>query len=222
MPKYTINHTVYMNDNNVEVPSVTTIIKLLNKPSITRWANYMGFKHINVKDILEETSRFGTLIHYIINLIINDKKLDITLHHRDKFKVYLTLDKFLSWYKSHEVKPILTEEKLVTDKFGGTVDFYGLVDGKYTVVDFKTSKSIHLTMFIQLALYCILLEKKGYKIDQVMILALGSEKYKTKLITRKELEPYVKIGLLLVDLFHYYYDICKSGNWNDFNELLKG
>ena len=77
-------------------------------------------------------------------------------------------------------------------------------------------------MFIQLALYCILLEKKGYKIDQVMILSLGSEKYKTKLMTRKELEPYVKIGLLLVDLFHYYYDICKSGNWNDFNELLKG
>lgn len=222
MPKYTINHTVYMNDSDVEVPSVTTIIKLLNKPSITKWANYMGFKHIYVKDILEETSRFGTLIHYIINLIINDKKLDISLHHRDKFKVYSTLDKFLSWYKSHEVKPILTEEKLVTDTFGGTVDFYGIVDGKYTIVDFKTSKSIHLTMFIQLALYCILLEKKGYKIDQVMILSLGSEKYKTKLMTRKELEPYVKIGLLLVDLFHYYYDICKSGNWNDFNELLKG
>ena len=222
MPKYTINHTVYMNDSDVEVPSVTNIIKLLNKPSITKWANYMGFKHIYVKDILEETSRFGTLIHYIINLIINDKKLDITLHHRDKFKVYSILDKFLSWYKSHEVKPILTEEKLVTDTFGGTVDFYGIVDGKYTIVDFKTSKSIHLTMFIQLALYSILLEKKGYKIDQVMILSLGSEKYKTKLMTRKELEPYVKIGLLLVDLFHYYYDICKSGNWNDFNELLKG
>ena len=222
MPKYTINHTVYMNDSDVEVPSVTTIIKLLNKPSITKWANYMGFKHIYVKDILEETSRFGTLIHYIIDLIINDKKLDITLHHRDKFKVYSILDKFLSWYKSHEVKPILTEEKLVTDTFGGTVDFYGIVDGKYTIVDFKTSKSIHLTMFIQLALYSILLEKKGYKIDQVMILSLGSEKYKTKLMTRKELEPYVKIGLLLVDLFHYYYDICKSGNWNDFNELLKG
>ena len=48
------NHAQYINEKCIEVPSVTTILKLLNKPSLCKWANYLGFKRENVDKVLEE------------------------------------------------------------------------------------------------------------------------------------------------------------------------
>ena len=37
-------HNVYCNKDDKEVPSVTTILKIINKPSLMYWANGMGFR----------------------------------------------------------------------------------------------------------------------------------------------------------------------------------
>ena len=44
MGKFGNTHEEYINRDGVEVPSVTTILKLLNKPTLQKWANYLGFK----------------------------------------------------------------------------------------------------------------------------------------------------------------------------------
>ena len=45
-------HVKYYNGNGVEVPSCTNVVKLLNKPELIGWANYMGFKRINTSKFL--------------------------------------------------------------------------------------------------------------------------------------------------------------------------
>ena len=47
MAKQQDEHRKYFNKDGKEVPSCTTIIKMLNKPELVKWANYMGFKKID-------------------------------------------------------------------------------------------------------------------------------------------------------------------------------
>ena len=217
--QYSKNHTVYINKDNIEVPSATTILKLLNKPALMGWANWLGFKRINYKDVKEESAEFGTLVHDIINHIIT--KQPYTINEKDRsLKLLKTLNNFLEWKKTSDIDPILTEEKFVLDEFGGTVDFYGLIDGKYTILDFKTSKDFRLSMFIQLALYCILLEANAYKVDRCGILIVNENKYKTKYIKRKDMDIYIKFAYQLIELFHLFCDINLKDGWNDLNQLI--
>jgi hypothetical protein len=66
---------------------------------------------------------------------------------------------YLSWEKNHALKPIALETPLVSElhRYGGTADFYGLIDGVPSLLDFKTGKAIYPEHFIQLAGYAPLL-----------------------------------------------------------------
>ena len=121
--------------------------------------------------------------------------------------VYSYINRFRIWYDTNDVRPILLEKSISSDEFGGTIDFYGEINGEYTLLDFKTSKKIRLTMFIQLALYVILLEELGYKIDRVGILLVNPKFKDEKYITREKFEKYVKFARGLVNLFWSYFEI---------------
>lgn len=213
--KYSDNHTAYFNSSGEEVPSATTILKILNKPALCGWANYLGFKRLRYKDVLDNAAAFGTQIHEMISayllgkmyIYINDGRFDLK-------ELYGSLSAFMKWYKSNDIEVIFSEKQFSTDTYGGTVDFYGKVNGKCTIIDFKTSKKIRLTMFIQLALYTILLERHGYEVEQVGIVLCNWKNDDVKIISRPELEKYITLAKTLVDTFHMYYNINEDG-WND-------
>ena len=52
--------------------------------------------------------------------------------------------KYLEWKKQHTIKPITLEEPMVSEKyqFGGTIDFFGLIDNIPTLVDYKTCSTL--------------------------------------------------------------------------------
>lgn len=210
------NHTMYFNKMGNEVPSATTILKILNKPQLVKWANYLGFQHLHVDAVLNEASTLGTIVHYFINSILSNNYIiyipDGTV---PTDLLYSYINRFKIWFKTHTVEPIFLEKSLLSDKFGGTIDFYGIIDGEYVLLDFKTSKKIRLSMFLQLALYTILLEEYGYHIDKVGILLINPKYKDEKYITRDKLEPYVSFVRKLVDLFHSYFQINNDDNWND-------
>lgn len=58
-------------------------------------------------------------------------------------------------------------------KYGGTLDFYCKVDGKFTLVDFKSGKGIFNEHFLQVSSYANLLTENKYKVEQIMILNIG-------------------------------------------------
>lgn len=211
--KYSNTHTVYMNEDKVEIPSVTTILKILNKPFLTKWANIMGFKRMNVDDILEESSRIGTLVHQVIRCFLMQGLLVWVGEPADKIRVRNHLAQFNKWYKQRTVEPIFMEREMTSKRYGGTVDFYGIVDEKKTILDFKTSKKVYSTMFLQLSAYCLMLEEQGYVVEQVGIVIINDSKCQSKIITREQLTPYIDTFKLLVELFHNWFDLNINEGW---------
>lgn len=214
--KYSKNHTCYYNSKKDEVPSATTILKILNKPSLVHWANYLGFKGERVSDVLEETSKFGTLIHSIVEAyVLNKYYIYIPRYDIPTSDVYKCLNNFLKWYNTVKVEPLYTEKSFSSDEFGGTVDFYGKVNGKWTIVDYKTSKQIRLSMFIQLALYCILLKYHNLPVEQVGIVLINNKSGGHKFLSIDEMDKYIKVAKLLIKLFHEYYNLNEEYSWDE-------
>ena len=220
---YSTNHTLYYNKHGIEVPSVTTILKILNKPSLVNWANYLGFKRLNVDEIVNEAARLGTCVHELINsILLNEYIIYISRTDIPDYLISAYMMRFKRWLSVNTVEPILLEKSLSSEKFGGTIDFYGKVNDKitnscemkYTIIDFKTSKSIHMSMFFQLAMYCILLEKHGYKVDQAGILLVNNKRDDEKFISRDELQYYIDPVIKLIDFFHDYYTL-NNKSWKE-------
>jgi CRISPR/Cas system-associated exonuclease Cas4 (RecB family) len=212
--KYSSSHTEYFNKIGLEIPSATTILKILNKPSLIKWANYMGFKHQSVDDILETTSIIGSTVHMLVYSYLLEKQfILIESRHCTKNLLKMYFNSFLNWKKENNIIPEFMEKKMSSTKFGGTIDFYGIINGKKTILDFKTSKKIHSSMFLQLAAYCIMLEENNYEVEQVGILTINENKTTEKFITREELQKYIDTFKVLVDLFHLWFNINEKDNW---------
>lgn len=215
------SHAQYINDKKIEVPSVTTILKVLNKPSLCKWANYLGFRRENIDDVLRFSADKGTEVHFMLNALLFKKKY-IFIEDKGVTKEYLTvvLDNFLEWSKGHTLKPIFGEQPITCDEFGGTVDLFCELDGKTTILDFKTSKGFYSSMFLQLAAYTYMMELQGCEIDQVCILLINEKMCKHKILKREELDEYIEIFLILSKLFYKIYDLNKS--WGDLLEKKEG
>jgi len=209
------SHSTYYNKEGIEVPSVTTILKILNKPALTTWANNLGWNRKSVKKVLEEVSDIGTAVHEIINCILAKKKLEYSKSHIPFDVLYPYVMNFMKFYNDHTFEPIILEESLSVDNFGGTIDYYGKLDGKYTIIDFKTSKQIRMSMFLKLAAYCIMLEKYGHTVEQVGILLVNNKNGGFRCISREELDPYIEVFNALVTLFHLYYNLNENENWHE-------
>jgi hypothetical protein len=67
---------VYLNDKNQNIPSVTTLINLLNKgDGLTVWANNLGLQNIKVINYLREKAQEGNLLHRIIQVLLSEEDL---------------------------------------------------------------------------------------------------------------------------------------------------
>ena len=57
--------------NNIPVPRVTEILsKTIHEDYIVKWANYLGFKHLNYQDELDKYANIGTITHERISQIL--------------------------------------------------------------------------------------------------------------------------------------------------------
>ena len=218
--KYYSDHAAYFNDKNEEVPSVTTILKILNKPSLCKWANYLGFKRENVDKVLELSAEKGTAVHELLNSILFYTETDIRFSGDfTKEYMYSMLDNFNNWKSNHKLEPIFGERQFSCDEFGGTVDLYCKLDDKYTILDFKTSKKFYSSMFIQLSAYYYMLNLHGYEVDQVCILLVNDKICMHKIMDVKDINDYIDTFLLLSKLFNKVYKLNEE--WGDLLENKK-
>lgn len=211
--KYSSHHT-YLNNEGIEVPSATTVLKLVNKPHLQKWANVMGFKRKKVDDILECSSAIGVEIHAIIEAYVMESDYSYTdSKWYDIRKLSHYMDNFINWYLKEDIAPIFMEESMTSDRYGGTIDFYGTWDDKLTILDWKTSKNFYMTMFVQLGAYCQMLEEKGKVVEQVAIVRVNEDKLIVKKMSREDLQSYIDTFNKLLDFFHIYYDLNESDGW---------
>lgn len=155
-----------------EVPSVTTILGIINKPYLLKWANNLGLRGKSLADENKYTLGIGSLFHAKIEGLLKNVEVDTFGYTKEqKEMAEVCFNKFLKWKKSKKIKVIYVEKSFVSSRgYGGTIDAFLEIDGVPTIIDWKTSKAISSDYYIQLSAYIQLLEDNGKEPEQVAIL----------------------------------------------------
>jgi len=108
----------------------------------------------------------------------------------------LSYTALLQFFNEHAFKPTSLERKCfsIKDQYAGTVDYYGEIDGKLTVMDYKTSKAVYEGYPLQATAYASALVEEGYKVDQTMITRVGKDgilEVKTEKSWKKNLPAFI-------------------------------
>ena len=171
-------HTQYKLANGQRVPSVTTVLNILGKPALIQWAWQCGMDGKDWKAVRDSAGDIGTLVHYLIMCHLTEQEADTSEYSAQAIdQAESCLIRFWDWEKQHDLKGIIIETPLISEVFGygGTPDWYGLLDDVPELLDFKTSKGIYTEFFYQLAGYERLLIEQGHEVKQARILRIGKE-----------------------------------------------
>jgi hypothetical protein len=162
----TNEHRKYYNKMGVEVPSCTSIVKLLDKPQLVTWANNLGFKHINAKKLLEEKASRGTYIHALFERYFSDGLISTIdndgILTREEYKEIIFKFRMIELYfEKLGIEVLRNELVLEGSEYGGTCDMlcYNRTKDCLMLFDLKSSKSIYDSHWMQLMGYADLIEE---------------------------------------------------------------
>lgn len=202
-------HQRYRLADGTIVPGVTTILGVLNKPALVKWANNLGLQGIDSSAYVDETAKIGTLAHEMVQEYLGGPEWDRTAYNPGQ--IDLAENAVLSFYEWERqnvdsFETIFIEEQFVSERFrfGGTVDFFGKFNGRKWLVDFKTCKALYPEHVFQTAAYWRLLLDAGHDIDGVRILRIGrseDEGFDDKIISFPELEDAWKVFESALNLY---------------------
>lgn len=186
-------HIVYKTKNDVKVPGITTVIGLLNKPALVKWANNLGLQGIDSSKYVDDKAAIGTLAHAMITDKLIGKETDTSDYSKNQIdQAENSVLSFWEWEKDHKIEEVFFAERpLVSEahKFGGTLDIYAQVNGQKEIIDIKTGKGIFDEHWYQVATLKILLEENGFKVDATRIVNIPrseDEGFLEKVVTEKE------------------------------------
>lgn len=147
----------------------------------------------------QEAADIGTLIHdyaYLSELgkiqdatSLYDQMMQLPLESKDK--LLNGINKFKKWKEEVKDELVKSEELIAspTHLFCGKFDRLARRDGRLILGDFKTSNSIYLEHFIQLAAYRVAIrEWFGLEVDSLEVLRFGKDdgEFETMLIDKSE------------------------------------
>ena len=179
MPE-TNEHRKYYN-GNTEIPSCTTIVSLLGKPELVKWANYMGFKHVNTTSLLEEKAKYGTYCHKQFECYFTDGLMcansNTEVLTKAEYREIVYKFKIVDLYfKKLGIEVLANELAIEGETYGGTLDMicYNRTTDSLMIFDLKTSKQLYQSHWIQLMGYVQLVEEKyGLPVSEVGIILLS-------------------------------------------------
>nr|DAD70911.1 MAG TPA: exonuclease [Siphoviridae sp. ctvok7] len=145
-----------------ELPSVSELCRFLSREiygDVAQWR-------------LDQAADRGTAVHKATEALDKYGKVDV----QDGILPYLQA--YLSFRREHPVEwqKIEYATHHPDRRYAGTIDRYGLVDGAASLVDIKTSYTIHKPLCAaQLNLYRWILEAEGRPVDRLYILHLKKD-----------------------------------------------
>jgi len=154
------------------VPSVTEVLAILDKPGLVAWAGRLGRGWEQVRD---SAAQAGTLAHAAIEAHLTGGEVDSAEYSdAEKEGARASFRTFRKWQAEHEFGEFTTEKRLGSETYhyAGTFDWYGEIDGRFEIIDFKTSGAVYESHLIQVAAYRWLLEESGNRVDAVRVLCL--------------------------------------------------
>jgi len=156
----------YYTHNGRQLPSVTTICGMLDKPALVQWAANQACDYILdqlgdidsriqadqlnseiVSNVVERARtefrkagkramEIGSKVHAYIESYLLENKEPLITGDRE-IAGFLA---FLEWAEQHDMVVISTEHTVYYDRYAGTCDLICKLDGKKCLIDFKTSK----------------------------------------------------------------------------------
>ena len=200
-------HTKYEIDG-IEYPSVTTILNVVAKPFLIKWANGLGKKGIDYEEYLKNSAGIGTLTHLLIENHIKKMQTDPnTLKQYKNEQIDIAnkyFESFKKWYDTEEITPVLSECSMVSKElgYGGTCDFVFIDKNNDTfLIDFKTTTHIQKDYFIQMMAYSELLStsQKAF-VDKIAVLRLLPDGYEYQEMDLKE----------ALNKYYGYFQACRT------------
>lgn len=181
MAKQQDEHRKYFNKDGKEVPSCTTIIKMLNKPELVKWANYMGFKKIDTTSYLEGRAAIGTNCHSLFELYFTGGILCANGHteflNKEEYRMVIYKFRMIELYfQKLGIEVLNMELAMEGDTYGGTLDMivYNRSKDCLMIFDLKTSKEAYQSHWVQLMGYVQLVEEVyNLPVEEVGIILLS-------------------------------------------------
>ena len=170
--KNAVHQRYYTKDGEL-VAGSTTILSVMAKPNLIRWAWNCGIKGEDYTKVRDSAGSVGTITHLMITEELQNRVPDLKDFTQNNIdSATLCLNSFHEWRKSHTLEVIHVEKPLISEiyRYGGTPDFLGLVNGELELMDFKTSNGIWNDYYYQLASYRQLEIENGYNIETARIL----------------------------------------------------
>jgi hypothetical protein len=170
-------HQRYYTQDGAMVPGSTTVLGVINKPYLIKWANRLGLEGIDVDKYRDEAADTGNGLHYLLECDVKGVEPDLKdFTPAQVERANLGLAAFRAWRMNEapDLKPLGIEMRLVSEKYryGGTLDLYALIKGRYTLVDYKTSASVYLEHKAQATSYARLAQEHGHRLQDVLVLQL--------------------------------------------------
>ncbi|MDI6788418.1 MAG: hypothetical protein QME51_08615 [Planctomycetota bacterium] len=135
----------------VELPSVTTILKIKHSEALFQWALNKGKE--KAEKLRDEAADIGTSVHQAIENYLKTQQPIVFKPEIDE-RIVKGIQAFQDWEKQVNLKIIATEQVVYSDNgYAGRFDLLGFINDKITVADWKTSSGIYNTMLVQGAAY---------------------------------------------------------------------
>jgi hypothetical protein len=171
-------HQRYTLSDGTRVPGVTTVLGIINKPALLKWAWQCGVDGIDYTKARDGAADVGTVAHRLIECHLKGEVLDTSeVAPADLALAESAFIKFLDWWDKGGYELVCCEVQLVHEiqRYGGTLDIVARrPDGALCLVDIKTSKAIYPEMWRQVAAYGALYEFcRGAKPDAYAICRIG-------------------------------------------------
>lgn len=208
------------NLNDIEYPSVTEILDVMDKPAIVQWAVNQAIKYIEFNkddaDVLQkakfeyrnvgkEAMDIGSQAHDLIEHYIKFG-LDKSGKNEYNESVQNAFLSFLEWEKSNKVKWVKSEFTIcdVDLCYAGMLDAICEIDGKIYLIDFKTSTGFYPEYELQITAYLKAYNKTAeVKATNIGILRIDKN---TGIPEFKEYEIKERIYQAFINLLDFFYN----------------
>lgn len=220
------------------ITGVTTITGVIDKPALKFWAAGCACDEIleeyqkgNISEsvinearsaftrVSKDATDIGKIVHdfcekFALNKIGKGEKPELP----EDEKALAGCLGFLRWHDTHDVEFIEVERLVYSRKnnYCGMFDLLAKVNGKLSLIDYKTSKAFYpLEMGAQLTAYKLALEEeKGACVEQMLVLRFCKEsgEFEVNEIDNQELSTNVFLSCLEIKKAQKYFDSLTKKN----------